>query len=357
MSDVLVLWSAARQALVQARDIDEVKDVRDKAEALRLYAKQRGESHEMQNNIAEIKLRAERRAGELLAETVKAGNPQLLHDETISRLPEGISRVQSHRWQKAAQLPEEEFEEHIARTKARGGELTSAGVHRLVKQTEKEIAIERRKQAKDGITEQSEYSLYIGDLTVVGSEIANNSVDFVITDPPYGQKYLPLYGTLSELAVRVLKPGGSLLVMAGQSYIAKTLFQLNQYLTYHWTLAYLTPGPKTAIWPRKVHCSWKPIFWFVKGEYKADWINDIVTSPKPDKKFHNWGQSTRGMIKLLHKFCYPNQVILDPFCGAGTTGLAALELGCHFIGIDIDPEQIRMTRTRLEEWIDDQTTV
>lgn len=59
----LTRYEAAKQALMEARSIDEVKDVRDKAEALRLYMKQAGESLEMQNAVAEIKLRAERRAG------------------------------------------------------------------------------------------------------------------------------------------------------------------------------------------------------------------------------------------------------------------------------------------------------
>ena len=65
-SNPLVLFDRARQALAQARSIDEVKLVRDQAEALRLYVRQQGEGLEMQNDIAEIKLRAERRAGELL---------------------------------------------------------------------------------------------------------------------------------------------------------------------------------------------------------------------------------------------------------------------------------------------------
>jgi hypothetical protein len=63
----LVAFEKAKRALAEARTLDEVKDVRDKAEAIRLYYKQAKESLEMQNAVAEIKLRAERRAGELLA--------------------------------------------------------------------------------------------------------------------------------------------------------------------------------------------------------------------------------------------------------------------------------------------------
>jgi hypothetical protein len=62
----LVWFNRAREPLAQAKSLDEVKSIRDKAEALRVYIKQAGESLAMQNWGAEIKLRAERRAGELL---------------------------------------------------------------------------------------------------------------------------------------------------------------------------------------------------------------------------------------------------------------------------------------------------
>src|SRR5579864_8896192 len=61
-----VLFDSARKALQQALSVDEAKKVRDKAEVLRSYIKQCGHSLQMQNECAEIKLRAERRAGDLL---------------------------------------------------------------------------------------------------------------------------------------------------------------------------------------------------------------------------------------------------------------------------------------------------
>jgi hypothetical protein len=74
-----------------------------------------GYSLEMQNQCAEIKIRAERKAGELLKEQdIKPGNPQFLHDERIVRpkLSElGIKEIQSHRWQNIASIPEDKFEE------------------------------------------------------------------------------------------------------------------------------------------------------------------------------------------------------------------------------------------------------
>ena len=67
----LIHFNKAKKALSKAVNIDEVKSIRDKAEALRLYIKQQGDSLEKQNNCAEIKIRAERRAGELVKEQEK----------------------------------------------------------------------------------------------------------------------------------------------------------------------------------------------------------------------------------------------------------------------------------------------
>lgn len=74
----------------------------------------------MQNRCAEIKIRAELKAGEMLAETEKnqGGRPSenLSHDGTLftPKLGElGITRNDSSRWQSIASIPEEQFERHL----------------------------------------------------------------------------------------------------------------------------------------------------------------------------------------------------------------------------------------------------
>ncbi len=75
---------------------------------------------EMQNECAEIKLRAERRAGELLGENPDihpGGDRRPLSHDVIKLSELGISLMQSHRWQMEASIPEKTFEQFIAETK------------------------------------------------------------------------------------------------------------------------------------------------------------------------------------------------------------------------------------------------
>jgi ParB family chromosome partitioning protein len=127
----LVLLSQALRALAEARSLDEIKLIRDKAAALRSYAKQRGVSLEIQNAAAEVTIRADRRMGELLRESVQhAGGRKRSHAVTVSLGDLGITKMQSHRCQTIASLPEDEFEHEIATTKRNGGELTSVAIYR-----------------------------------------------------------------------------------------------------------------------------------------------------------------------------------------------------------------------------------
>lgn len=132
----LVFLTRARTALAKASNLDEVKGIRDKAEAIRFYAKKAGESLEAQNAAAEIKLRAERRAGELLAAMdLSPGRPQkCTHDESNSTLEEmGLDKNESRRWQALFSLPEKDFDTNILEITTAGKELTTAFFLRLAK--------------------------------------------------------------------------------------------------------------------------------------------------------------------------------------------------------------------------------
>lgn len=77
-----------------------MKAIRDKAEALRLYTKQAKHGLEMQNQCAELKLRSERKGGELLPGIITKGGDPKSHAGTLERI--GLNKNQSSRWQRIA---------------------------------------------------------------------------------------------------------------------------------------------------------------------------------------------------------------------------------------------------------------
>ena len=179
-----------------------------------------------------------------------------------------------------------------------------------------------------------------------------NGFDWIVTDPPYPQEFLPVYDDLAELCVHSLKPGGSLLCMIGQSYLPDIVAKLSKRLKYHWTLAYLTPGGQaTFLHARNVNTFWKPILWFTKGDYAGRAIGDTTRSAvnDNDKSRHHWGQSESGMADLMGRFIRPGDSVMDPFMGAGTTGVVALELGATFTGYDLDSKFFDESKVRLAE--------
>ncbi|WP_455035092.1 DNA-methyltransferase, partial [Lachnoanaerobaculum gingivalis] len=52
--------------------------------------------------------------------------------------------------------------------------------------------------------------------------------------------------------------------------------------------------------------------------------------------------------RIIQASTHPGDIILDPFCGSGTTGVVANRLGRLFIGIDIEEEYLHITKLRLE---------
>jgi hypothetical protein len=129
-----VKYDAMCTAIAVCSKVDEAKDIRDKARALEVYVKQ-AQNREAERKAAEIRIRAARRAGQLLREMKENGQGKgrggdqksMSRSPTlISGLPElGISRDQSSQWLALAEIPEEEFEDEIRRF---GGPLSTEGI-------------------------------------------------------------------------------------------------------------------------------------------------------------------------------------------------------------------------------------
>ena len=243
-----------------------------------------------------------------------------------------------------------EHADESTKQKLRSGDTTINAEYKRLKKEKNRQEREVQKQAEVTISLDDRIHLFTADIAVAAQHVEAESVDFIVTDPPYPREFLPVYDDLAVFAQHSLKPGGSLLCMVGESYLPEIIEKLATKLKYHWTISYLTPGGQaTQLFDRKVNTFWKPVLWFTKGDYGGDWIGDVAGSKANDndKRHHHWGQSESGMHDLMERFLYPNMTVCDPFLGGGTTGLVALSLGCRFIGCDIDEDCVAKTNARL----------
>lgn len=142
----LVRYEQARYALAECQRVDEVKDIRDKAEAMAAYARQAKDT-EMIQWATEIKVRAERRCGELLRSNVATpvergqqgakvrwdGKSEDATSHSLTLAEMGLTKDQSSRYQSLAGMSEEHFETAVATAKDTAGQVTTAFMLREAK--------------------------------------------------------------------------------------------------------------------------------------------------------------------------------------------------------------------------------
>src|ERR1700676_5495494 len=130
-SSQLAKLEQARQMLAESRTLSEVKQVRDIAEAARVYAKAANLGHDAQNYAAEIALLAARKAGDILKqlEKSKGGEPTKKKNSTAASVAgveseyaktlkeTGTPERTAQRWQEIAAIPQETFTEYIESVK------------------------------------------------------------------------------------------------------------------------------------------------------------------------------------------------------------------------------------------------
>ena len=86
--------------------------------------------------------------------------------------------------------------------------------------------------------------IHHGPIAEMGIKFDDDSVDLILTDPPYGEEYLDCWTDLAKFAARSLKPGRFLVTYSGQFHFDKVMAILSGELTYYWSLAMLHSGNK-----------------------------------------------------------------------------------------------------------------
>jgi site-specific DNA-methyltransferase (adenine-specific) len=215
--------------------------------------------------------------------------------------------------------------------------------------------------------------------------LAAKSVAHVITDPPYSERVHAKQWVSAALTENGDKRASSSFKELGFTALAdadavRVSAEISR-LIERWSLVFCDIEDSLPLWRAQltVHgldwvrgCIWdkvdsSPQF---SGDRPAAACEAIAVAHQPGRKRWNGGgrrnlfsyaiNAERGdkphpttkplplMLELVELFTDPGDVVLDPFCGSGTTGVACIRLGRRFIGIERDAKYAAIAQERLE---------
>jgi len=227
------------------------------------------------------------------------------------------------------------------------------------------------------------YSVKQGDSKSLIKGIENQSIDLILTDPPYnlsgystGNIDLPWRKTINnDLAdwdrnsfepkewvedfKRILKPTGNIFAFTSYNLMGKwhqafdSEFDTFQYMVWHKT----NPAPKIYRAGflnscELIICAWnKGHTWnFSSQKEMHNFIETPICMGK--ERIKNPVHPTQKPIKVMQHIIKistnENDVVFDPFMGVGSTGVAAQNLGRKFIGFELDKEYYEAAIKRLD---------
>lgn len=218
--------------------------------------------------------------------------------------------------------------------------------------------------------------LYKGNCTQVLRELPDSSIDVMLTSPPYnvGLRY-PEYedklpqATFRRIVSSCLKESYRVLAENSRVYLVVSddmvfwLRPAGEKRGYKFAQLLTWCKPNIAGRGSKITGDWnhltEQIMLFRKGK-RTPMIDDAKTNthsyfviPSPqrnftkDKKLHVAQFPIDLPLKILART--PGNRILDPFCGSGSTGVAAIKQGKSFIGIDLDCTSLEIAKQRMLE--------
>ncbi|MHA1380333.1 MAG: DNA-methyltransferase [Candidatus Helarchaeota archaeon] len=234
-----------------------------------------------------------------------------------------------------------------------------------------------------------------GDSKKILKKLPDNCIDLIITSPPYNfglgydtsedginwTKYFDVLFDIFDECIRVLKFGGRILVNIQPLYsdyipshhIISNFFMQRKLIwkgeilweKHNYNCKYTAWGSWKSPSSPYLKYTWEYLEIFCKGDIKkpgmkenidikADefkqWVIakwDIAPERKMDKYGHPAMFPERLVERALKLFSYQNDIILDPFNGAGTTTFVAKQLGRKFLGIDVSETYCKIAKKRL----------
>lgn len=383
MTDALALRENAQAQLAQIKTLESGVDYLNKVKAIEVWAKAEKKDAELQNMIAEQKIRTQRILGQLLkeSEVKNHGKNQYnaeSNDTTRQSLSAfGISKDQSSTFQKIAALPEEVFEREIAVAKEESEkrvELTTSRVLFAAKEYEQQKKKEQYKQDVMGKRVQNifEDSFINGDCLAVLETLPNNSIDIVITDPPYGISYKSNRSKFDDAITKrgLLNDGAdeafTLLDKTCEVLSRKCAENSHLYFFCSWSVFSQFEKIISEYFTIKT-----PIVWDKgnkgSGDLENDWGNqtEIIIFCIQGKKTINYRRGNIVSVPRLHssKMVHPTQkpielinelldvsyfkgdFVVDPFMGSGATIHACNTKSIRALGIELDNEMFEIAKS------------
>ncbi len=178
----------------------------------------------------------------------------------------------------------------------------------------------------------------IADSTKYLNGLPNQYCDCIITDPVYAEMY-----DLNVLQL-INKCKGNVLVFCDP---------LNRPRTDPDEILFWIKTPSTKNTSRNCSRFVEEIMVYRRGTTfnRLHWscMTGVFTDTIIDNPtYHPWQKPTSLIEKLIRIYSNPGDLVIDPFCGSGTTGVAAKNTGRRFLGIEIDPDTAEIARNRID---------
>jgi len=215
-------------------------------------------------------------------------------------------------------------------------------------------------QSKQVIREQQANTVLQGDCVEVMRQLPSCSVDFVLTDPPYLAHYRSRDGrtVANDGNAAWLKPAFAEVfrVLRRDAFCVSFYgwHQADKFIAA-WREAgfrlagHLTFTKRYASTERYLQYYHENAYLLAKGNppQPTQRIPDVLEWKYSGNKLHPTQKPLCVLTPLIQSFSRPGDVVLDPFCGSGSTLLAAKLQGRQFIGVELDPRYSNIAANRV----------
>lgn len=199
-----------------------------------------------------------------------------------------------------------------------------------------------------------------GDCIEIMRKMPWASVDFILTDPPYLVNYRDRSGRsiandnddawlkpAFRQMHRVLRPDS--LCVSFYGWNRTDAFMMAWREAGFQIVGHIVFRKRYASKSRFLSYEHESAYLLAKGRPRlpAEPVPDVLEFPYSGNRLHPTQKPVEPLKTLIRAFTRPGQVVLDPFCGSGSTLAAAQELERRFIGIDIDATHCLTARKRL----------